>query len=54
MKITDVSRFEAQLLDEIREKEADLLETIRREKDLSKETEQKLSAFLDGFARSFA
>ena len=54
VKITDVSRFEAQLLDEIREKEADLLETIRREKDLSKETEQKLSAFLDGFARSFA
>ena len=53
VEIADVTRFEAQLLDEIREKGADLLETIRQEKDLSEETEQKLTAFLDAFAQSF-
>jgi F-type H+-transporting ATPase subunit alpha len=54
VKIADVTRFEAQMLDAMREKGADLLETIRQEKDLSEETEKKLSAFLDGFAQSFS
>ena len=53
VEIADVTRFEAQLLDEIREKGADLLETIGQEKDLSEETEKKLVAFLDAFAQSF-
>jgi F-type H+-transporting ATPase subunit alpha len=53
VEIADVTRFEAQLLDEVREKGSDLLDTIRQEKDLSEETEQKLTAFLDAFAQSF-
>ena len=53
VEIADVTRFEAQLLDEIRGKGSDLLDTIRQEKDLSVETEQKLVAFLDAFAQSF-
>ncbi|MDP7241297.1 MAG: F0F1 ATP synthase subunit alpha [Rhodospirillales bacterium] len=53
VEVTDVTRFEAQLLDAVREKEPDLLDTIRQEKDLSEETEQKLAAFLDAFAQSF-
>ena len=53
VEIADVTRFEAQLLDEIRGKGSDLLDTIRQEKDLSADTEQKLVAFLDAFAQSF-
>jgi F-type H+-transporting ATPase subunit alpha len=53
VEVTDVTRFEAQLLNEVREKESNLLDTIRKEKDLSQETEQKLTAFLDAFAKSF-
>ena len=53
VEIADVSRFEARLLDEVRGKGSDLLDTIRQEKDLSGETEQKLVAFLDAFAQSF-
>ena len=53
VEIADVTRFEARLLDEIRGKGSDLLNTIRQEKDLSEETEQKLVAFLDAFSQSF-
>ncbi|MDP6787293.1 MAG: F0F1 ATP synthase subunit alpha [Rhodospirillales bacterium] len=53
VEVADVTRFEAQLLDAVREKEQDLLDAIRQEKDLSEESEQKLTAFLDEFAQSF-
>jgi F-type H+-transporting ATPase subunit alpha len=53
VEISDVTRFEAQLLAEIRDKGSDLLDIIRLEKDLSQETEQKLTGFLDAFSQSF-
>jgi F-type H+/Na+-transporting ATPase subunit alpha len=53
VEVADVTRFEAQLLVEVREKESDLLDAIRQEKDLSEDTEKKLTAFLDAFAQSF-
>jgi len=53
VEIADVTRFEAQLLAEIRDKGSDLLDIIRLEKDLSQETEQKLTCFLDAFSQSF-
>jgi F-type H+-transporting ATPase subunit alpha len=53
VEISDVTRFEAQLLAEIRDKGSDLLDIIRLEKDLSQETEQKLTGFLDAFSLSF-
>jgi len=53
VEIADVTRFEAQLLAEIRDKGSDLLDIIRLEKDLSQETEQKLTGFLDAFSQSF-
>jgi F-type H+/Na+-transporting ATPase subunit alpha len=53
VEVVDVTRFEAQLLIEVREKESDLLDAIRQEKDLSEDTEKKLTAFLDAFAQSF-
>ena len=52
--VSDVTRFEAQLLAAIREKGTDILNTIRDEKALSDDTEGKLKAFLDDFVKSFS
>ena len=49
-----VTRFEAELLDEVRDKGADILETIRTEGALSDGTREKLKGFLDSFATKFA
>jgi F-type H+-transporting ATPase subunit alpha len=49
-----VTRFEAELLDEVREKGADILSTIRTEAALSDGTREKLKGFLDSFASKFA
>ncbi len=50
----DVNRFEAAMLDDIRANGSDILTTIREEKKLSDETEEKLKKFLEDFAKSFA
>jgi F-type H+-transporting ATPase subunit alpha len=52
--VRDVNRFEAQFLSEIRSKGADILASIRSEKAISGDTEKKLHAFLQGFAKVFA
>jgi F-type H+-transporting ATPase subunit alpha len=52
--VDDVGRFEAALLDEIRANGGDILESIRVEKDLSPETEKKLTAFFDHFSKTFS
>jgi len=49
-----VGRFEQSLLDDIRANGADILETIRLEKDISDETDKKLKAFLDRFTKAFS
>jgi len=54
VKVNDVVRFEHDMLSEMRAKAPDILDAIRSEKALSSETEQKLVAFLDGFAKTFA
>jgi F-type H+-transporting ATPase subunit alpha len=53
IRVEDVNRFEAALLDEVRTKGANILDAIRTEKALSKDTEEKLKAFLDNFAKVF-
>jgi F-type H+/Na+-transporting ATPase subunit alpha len=53
VKIEDVNRFEAKLLGEIRTKGANILDTIRTEKALSKETEEKLKSFIENFSKVF-
>ncbi len=50
----DVTRFEEQLLGEVRAKHADVLETIRGEKKLSDDTTSKLKSIMDTFAKSFS
>ncbi|GBD42853.1 ATP synthase subunit alpha [bacterium HR40] len=52
--VSEVTRFERELLDELREKGRDILEAIRTSGDLSEATEKKLREFLDRFAKTFA
>jgi len=49
-----VGKFEQSLLDDIRANGADILETIRLEKDISDETDKKLKGFLDRFSKAFS
>ena len=52
--VGDVTRFEQQMLSEVRAKGQPILEAIRKEKALSDDTTAKLSAFLDDFSKTFA
>ena len=54
LPITSVNDFEQQFLAEIRAKSPEVLEAIRTEQAISDETEGKLKAFFDGFAKAFA
>jgi len=50
----DITRFERQYLDVIRDKGQDILTAIRQDKAISDETEGKLKSFLDDFVKTFA
>ncbi len=52
--VNKVRAFEEQYLSEIRSAGADILDAIRTEKVLSDDSEAKLKAFLDKFAKTFA
>jgi F-type H+-transporting ATPase subunit alpha len=52
--VNDVNRFEEAALEEVRAKHGDVLEAIRKEKELSKATEDKLTAFFTAFTKTFA
>ncbi len=52
--VSDVTRFEHGLLDEIRAKGEEILAAIRTEQAISDDTEAKLAAFIDGYAKTFA
>jgi F-type H+-transporting ATPase subunit alpha len=52
--VNDVNRFEEALLEEVRAKHGDILEAIRKERELSKATEDKLTALLTSFTKTFA
>ncbi len=51
--VGDIARFEQTLLDDIRDKGASLLKTIRDEGTLSEDTETRLKGFLDDFVKNF-
>jgi F-type H+-transporting ATPase subunit alpha len=53
IKIDDVIRFEGAFLDSIRANGADIVDAIRTQRELTKDIEEKLKAFLDRFAKSF-
>jgi len=52
--VPDVTRFERGLLDEIRAKGQEILAAIRTEQAISDDTDAKLTAFIDGYAKTFA
>jgi F-type H+-transporting ATPase subunit alpha len=52
--VKDVVRFERELLSSIRAKNADILDAIRTDKELKKETEAKLASALEQFVKAFA
>ena len=52
--VSDVTRFELGLLDEIRAKGQDILAAIRTEQQISEAVDEKLTAFIDGYAKTFA
>ena len=53
IEVRQISDFEQKLLSEVRGKGADLLETIRTEKALSGDTEEKLKSFMDSFTKTY-
>jgi F-type H+/Na+-transporting ATPase subunit alpha len=52
--IGQVGEFERRLLSEIKATQPGILEAIRTDREIKKETEDKLVAFLDTFAKGFA
>ena len=54
IEVSDVGRFEAGLMDHMRSAATDILNTIRDEQKLSEDTESKLSAAIEAFAKNFA
>jgi F-type H+-transporting ATPase subunit alpha len=53
LPVNAVGRFEQELLRIMRDQHADILETIRTEKEISSETEKKLVEAIDKFAKAF-
>ncbi|ESR26382.1 F0F1 ATP synthase subunit alpha [Lutibaculum baratangense] len=51
--VSAVNRYEAELLRFVRDKHADLLDTIRTEKALSDESSERLKQAVDAFSKSF-
>ncbi len=54
MPANDVTRYEQEMLSEIRANGADILDKIRAEQIISDEIKERLTAFLDDFANKFA
>jgi F-type H+-transporting ATPase subunit alpha len=52
--VNKVGEFERQMLSEMKARAPEILTAIRNDREIKKETEDKLTAFLDGFAKSFA
>ena len=50
----DITRFDQQMLGELRGKQPEILESIRTRGEIAEDTEKGLAAFLDQFARTFA
>ncbi len=54
LPIADIQRFEGELLRMMRAKHADVLDSIRSQKQITPDTEAKLKSILDEFLKSFA
>jgi F-type H+-transporting ATPase subunit alpha len=54
LPVSAVGEFERRMLAELKSREPATLEAIRTDREIKKPTEEKLVAFLDGFAKSFS
>ncbi len=54
LPVNKVGEFERRLLSEIKSRSPEILDGIRTDREIKKETESKLVAFLDDFAKTFA
>jgi F-type H+-transporting ATPase subunit alpha len=54
VNVADVTRFEQQMLGDLRAKRPELLEAIRTQGEIADDTEKGLAAAIDEFARTFA
>jgi F-type H+-transporting ATPase subunit alpha len=52
--VNRVTAFEAAYMNELKSREPGILEAIRNDREIKPETEKKLVAFLDNFAKSFS
>jgi len=53
-EIGRIGAFEASFITELKAKDPSIMEAIRTDGEIKPETEKKLIAFLDNFAKSFA
>jgi F-type H+-transporting ATPase subunit alpha len=53
VRVEDVNRFEAAFMNDMRAKHANILEAVRRERELSKATEEELNGILTAFVSAF-
>jgi F-type H+-transporting ATPase subunit alpha len=53
LPVGSISAFERQMLSEMKSRDPSILEAIRVDQQIKPDTEKKLIAFLDGFAKSF-
>jgi F-type H+-transporting ATPase subunit alpha len=54
LPVSSVGEFERRLLSEIKSREPGIVDSIRDDREIKKDTETKLVAFLDSFAKSFS
>ncbi|MGH7050149.1 MAG: F0F1 ATP synthase subunit alpha, partial [Acetobacteraceae bacterium] len=54
IEVNRIGAFEAQFLSDLKTRAPEVLSTIRNEREIKPETDQKLTQFLDSFAKSFA
>jgi F-type H+/Na+-transporting ATPase subunit alpha len=54
LPVKDVQRFEAELLRYVRSEHRAVLDAIRDQNEISKETGEKLKSAVDAFAKAFA
>jgi F-type H+-transporting ATPase subunit alpha len=53
VKVSDIGRFERQMLTELRASDTGVLDAIRADREVKPATEDKLKTFLDSFSRRF-
>ncbi len=54
IEVAKVTAYERQMLSELRANDAGILDAIRNDREIKKETEAKLASFLDDFTKRFA